>query len=248
MNLGPLTWVLLPVLLLLAAVLWRVALGRDPRQIVLAGVRAFAQLAVVALVIAWLSGRGPLAFAFVALMFAVAVWTCGRRIAPDGRWWLAAVPLAVGVVPVAALMFVSGVLPVDALAIIAVLGQQIGGAMSTTTLAGRRIRDELGQRFGEVEAAAALGLDWPRARGMVAGPVAGEAVLPSIDQTRTAGMVTLPGAFVGMILGGASAVDAGIVQLLVLVSLLAVNAATAGTTLWLCNRDAFRTPARAGSG
>ncbi len=33
---------------------------------------------------------------------------------------------------------------------------------------------------------------------MVAKPVAGEAVLPSIDQTRTSGLVTLPGAFVGL--------------------------------------------------
>jgi putative ABC transport system permease protein len=36
--------------------------------------------------------------------------------------------------------------------------------------------------------------------------------------------VTLPGAFVGLILGGASPLDAGMVQLLVLVSLLAAEA------------------------
>lgn len=231
--LGPNAWILLVVLLVLAAVVWRSALQRPPLQMLFAGVRALIQLAAVALVIGWLSGRGALAFAFVALMFVVGVWTSGHRVAPGGRWWMAALPMAAGVVPVAVLMFGFGVLPFNALAIIAVLGQQIGGSMSTLTLSGRRIRDELGMRRGEVEAAVALGFVWPQARLMVARPIAGEAVLPSIDQTRTAGLVTLPGAFVGMILGGASPLDAGLIQLLVLISLLLVNAVTASLALWL---------------
>ncbi len=244
--LGPRAWILLAVLLCLAAVVWRTALGRSPAQMLLAGTRALIQLAAVALAIGWLSGRGTLAFAFVALMFVVGVWTSGRRVAPEGRWWLAAVPLAAGVVPTAALLFAFGVLPLSALAVIAVVGQQIGGAMSTVTLAGRRIRDELALRNGEVEAAVALGFQWPAARSMVARPVAGEAVLPSIDQTRTAGLVTLPGAFVGMILGGAEPLDAGLIQLLVLVSLLLVNACAASVTLWLGCRGAWHAPGRGG--
>lgn len=242
--LGPNAWVLLAVMLALAAVVWRSALDRQPAQMVVAGLRALVQLAAVALVIGWLSNRGAWAFVFVGLMFAVGVWTSGRRVAPDGRWWMAAIPLAAGVIPVAGLMFAAGVLPFNALAIIAVLGQQIGGAMSTVTLTGRRIRDELALRNGEVEAALSLGFDWPAARSMVAKIVAGEAVLPSIDQTRTAGLVTLPGAFVGMILGGASPLDAGLIQLLVLISLLLVNSSAATVTLWLSCHGVWARPGR----
>lgn len=240
--LGPNAWILLAVMLLAAAAVWRTILGRPPAQMLVAGVRALIQLAAVALVIAWLSNRGAWAFAFVALMFVVGVWTSGHRVAPMGRWWIAAAPIAVGVAPVAAMMFAAGVLPLNALAIIAVLGQQMGGAMSTLTLAGRRIRDQLLLRNGEVEAAVALGFTWPAARMMVARPVAGEAMLPSLDQTRTAGLVTLPGAFVGMILGGATALDAGLIQLLVLVSLLLVNSITASAALWLGTMDAWEVP------
>ncbi|WP_218063130.1 ABC transporter permease [Arthrobacter sp. SDTb3-6] len=237
--LGPNAWVLLAVLLALAGAMWRVTLGRHPAQMLVAGLRALVQLAAVALVIAVLAGRGAWAFAFVGLMFLVGVWTCGRRVARTGRWWLAAIPLAAGVLPVAALMFAAGVLPFSALAIIAVLGQQIGGAMSTVTLSGRRIEDELVVRRGEVEAAVALGFMWFAARMMVGRPVAGEAVLPSVDQTRTAGLVTLPGAFVGMILGGAAPLDAGLIQLLVLISLLLVNSTAAAATLWLSCHGAW---------
>ena len=243
--LGPPAWILLAVFLVLAATIWRTALDRSAGQMLLAGLRALLQLSAVALVIALLSNSGVWAFAFVAVMFTVAVWTCGRRVAPEGRWWLAAVPLAAGVIPPAALLFAVGVLPVQALAIIAILGQQIGGAMSTVTLSGRRVRDELAVRRGEVEAAVALGFDWPAARMLVGQSVAGEAVLPSLDQTRTAGLVTLPGAFVGMILGGATPLDAGLVQLLVLISLLLVNSSAATVTLWLCCHGAWsRQPKR----
>jgi putative ABC transport system permease protein len=62
------------------------------------------------------------------------------------------------------------------------------------------------------------------ARALVARPVAHEALLPALDQTRTVGTVTLPGAFVGLVLGGASLLDAGLVRLVVLVSLLAAEA------------------------
>ena len=59
---------------------------------------------------------------------------------------------------------------------------------------------------------------------LVCRPAAGQALIPALDQTRTVGLVTLPGAFVGMLLGGASPVEAGAVQLFVLVALLAVEA------------------------
>ncbi|PXA65309.1 ABC transporter permease [Arthrobacter psychrochitiniphilus] len=240
--LGPNAWFLLAVMLLLAAVVWRWALGRSPFQLVTAGARALAQLSAVALIIAWLSQHTALSFSFVAFMFVMAVWTSGHRVAPSGRWWMAAIPLAAAVAPMAALMFAFGVLPFNALAIIAVLGQQIGGAMSAVTLSGRRIRDELHLRHGETEAAVALGFRWPTARFMVGLPVAGEAVLPAVDQTRTAGLVTLPGAFVGMILGGAAPLDAGMIQLLVLISLLFVNSTAAAMTLWLSTLAAWDRP------
>lgn len=38
---------------------------------------------------------------------------------------------------------------------------------------------------------------------MIVRPAASDALLPGLDQTRTVGLVTLPGAFVGMLLGGA---------------------------------------------
>ena len=48
-------------------------------------------------------------------------------------------------------------------------------------------------------------------------------MLPAIDQTRTVGLVTLLGAFVGVLLGGGTAGEAAASQILVLVGLLAAE-------------------------
>jgi putative ABC transport system permease protein len=64
-------------------------------------------------------------------------------------------------------------------------------------------------------------------------PVRQSALLPALDQTRTVGTVTLPGAFVGLVLGGASPLDAGLIQLVVLVSLLAAEAIAVAVTAYL---------------
>jgi putative ABC transport system permease protein len=54
-----------------------------------------------------------------------------------------------------------------------------------------------------------------------------------MDQTRTVGLVTLPGAFVGVLLAGASPAQAGAVQILVLIALLLVQALAVTVTIEL---------------
>jgi putative ABC transport system permease protein len=134
---------------------------------------------------------------------------------------------------VAGLILATGVLPLDPLALAAVVGQLIGGSMTAMNLSGRRLTQELSLRHGEIEAALALGLTVRNARSLVARPMAAEALIPALDQTRTVGTVTLPGAFVGLVLGGASPLDTGLVQLVVLVSLLAAKAVAISVATFL---------------
>ncbi|MGW6020431.1 ABC transporter permease [Streptomyces sp. NPDC055099] len=206
------------------------------REILVAGVRAAVQLGVVSLVIGWVIHHVVALFAFLLLMFAVAARTAGRRITSNGTWWWAALPIAVPVVPVVAALTLAGLLPVKGIAMIPVTGILIGGALTATVLGGRRSLDELSSRKGEFEAGLALGMLDRDARLEVIRPAASDALLPGLDQTRTVGLVTLPGAFVGMLLGGASPVLAGAVQLFVLIALMAVQAIAVATTVELVAR------------
>ncbi|POX36137.1 ABC transporter permease [Streptomyces sp. Ru73] len=223
---------------LLVAAVATAALRRldHARSIAVAGLRAAAQLAAVSFLIGWVVRALPLLVCFLLLMYAVAVRTAGRRITRNRTWWWAAAPIAAGVAPVVAVLLLTGLVPARGVTLIPVTGILIGGALTATVLGGRRALDELAARHGEVEAGLALGLADREARLEVARPVVSDALLPGLDQTRTVGLVTLPGAFVGMLLGGASPVQAGAVQLFVLVALLAVQAAAVAVVLELVAR------------
>jgi putative ABC transport system permease protein len=212
------------------------------RSTLIAGARAVLQLGVVSLLIGSIVGSVLLSAAFVLLMVAVAAWTAARRITPDRSGWWAGLPVAVAPLPVTGLLVLSGVVPAVGVAVIPMAGILIGGTMTATSLAGRRTLDELTNRRGEVEAALSLGFLQRDAALLIARPSAGQALVPAIDQTRTVGLVTLPGAFVGMLLGGATPVQAGAVQVLVLVLLLAVETVAVALMLELVCRGRIRRP------
>lgn len=209
--------------------------GRDD---LVAAARATVQLGVVGLVIAAVLGSWWLTGVFLAVMATVATVTAGRRLGSTGRLWLTALPVCGAAAPATAALLASGLLPLTPIAVVPVAGILLGGAMTATTLAGRRTLDALSSRHGEVEAALSLGFEDRDARLLVARDDAGLALVPGLDQTRTVGLVTLPGAFVGMLLGGATPLEAAGVQLLVLVALLLVQATAAAVTLELIARGA----------
>lgn len=216
--------IVLVVLVVVAAVTVGVGqLGRAWPVVVAAG-RAAGQLAAVSLVILAVLDSVWWAALFLAVMVAVATVTSAGRVASVRTAWRVVVPIVAGVVPVVALLLGSGVVAARPVVLVPVGGILVGGAMTATSLAGRRALDELHTRRGEYEAALALGFLPRSAAILICRPTAGTALVPGMDQTRTVGLVTLPGAFVGVLLGGGSPVQAGLTQLVVLISLLAVQA------------------------
>jgi putative ABC transport system permease protein len=139
--------------------------------------------------------------------------------------------IAAGVVPVLALILGSGVVPFNGAGLVPTAGIVIGGAMTAATLTGRRAYDEIAGSFGTYEAGLALGMQSPQAAFEVIQPTAKEALTPGLDQTRTVGLVTLPGAFVGVLLGGGTPLQAGAAQIMVLIGLMAAQAITAAVLL-----------------
>ncbi len=239
---GPALGVAMAVLVVVAvAVSAATRLGHG-RGVATAALRAVAQLAAVALVLAAVVEVEPLTAAFLLVMLATATVTAGRRMTRDRSWRWAAVPVASGPLLVVTALLATGVLPTEPLALIAVAGILIGGAMTSAALAGRRALDELAARRGEVEAALSVGL-LPRDAALeIARPQAATALIPVLDQTRTVGLVVLPGAFVGMLIGGADPIQAGAVQLFVLVALLAIEAIAVALTIELVARGMIVRP------
>ena len=205
-------------------------LGRIPldRQVVVAGLRAIVQLSLVALVITAVVGSIWLALLAVCVMFAMAVATTARRVGAPGAWPWAAAAMASGVVPVVAIVVATGAVPFVGVALIPVAGIIIGNTMTVHTLVGRRTFAALREEHGQYEAALSLGLTSSQSIDEIIARRVPEGIIPSLDQVRTSGLVTLPGAFIGVMLGGGSAVQAATAQVLVLFAIMATQAITAG--------------------
>jgi putative ABC transport system permease protein len=215
--------VLLLLLALAASSLGRLRLNRSVST---AALRAVVQLGLVSLVITAVLSHVWWSAAFALAMLGVAVFTSAGRIGARNAWPWVATAIAAGVVPVLAVIFASGAVPLTGAALVPMAGIIIGGAMTASSLTGRRAFGALRDEHGLYEAALSIGLPRPAAITEVVERHLPEALVPGLDQTRTVGLVTLPGAFVGVLLGGGTPLQAGAAQILVLVGLLATQAIT----------------------
>jgi putative ABC transport system permease protein len=202
---------------------------RTGRAVVVAALRAVGQLAAVSLVIAVVLQHLWSSLLFAVAMFAVAVAATARRVGAPRRWPWAAAAMAAGVLPVLVVIFASRAVPFTGPTVVPFAGIVTGGAMTAHSLAGRRVFAALREHRDTYEAALALGLPPRAAVDVVARHLLPEALVPGLDQTRTVGLVTLPGAFVGVLLGGGTPAQAGAAQVVVLVGLLAAQALTVVT-------------------
>ena len=224
------------VMAVLAALVYRFTRIGSVRVVPGALVRGAIQLAAISLILAAALAHLWSAVLVLIGMFAAASFTAARR-SKSGRSgaWLS-VALLAGIAVVLPLMLVSGVVPLEGVALVPIGGIVMGGAMTATSMAAKRGLDAVDSRYGEVEAALSLGFSQRDARWEVARTAASDALLPGVDQTRTVGLVTLPGAFVGVLLATGSAVQAGAVQILVLAGLLLAQTCSVAVAIELVAR------------
>jgi putative ABC transport system permease protein len=216
----------LVLLLTLALVASRVGRLRVEQSLATAAGRAVVQLAVVSLIITAVLSHLIWSAVFATFMLGVAVFTSASRMGARRAWPWVAMAIAAGVVPVLAIIFASGAVPWNGPSLVPMAGIIIGGGMTACSLSGRRAFAALRDEHGLYEAALSIGLPRPAAITEVIERHLPEALVPGLDQTRTVGLVTLPGAFVGVLLGGGTPVQAGAAQVVVLIGLLATQTIT----------------------
>lgn len=198
------------------------------RELLVAAGRALLQLGAVALVVTAVFDQLGLSALFLLVMLAAASASAAGRwgnVARARARALAAIGAGAGTV--LAVVFASGAFELQPRFLIPLAGIVIGGSMTATALAGRRLGEEVGDHVGTIEARLALGISARQALAPHISRAAVTALIPAIDQTKNVGLVTLPGAFVGMLLGGASPIEAAQVQLTVLFLLLGAESIAA---------------------
>lgn len=200
----------------------------------LAVLRGTLQLAAISLILSGIINDPIWVGVGLCVMFATAVGTVTRRIGAtlEHLGWVAAA-MGAGVAVTLLIVFASGAIEFSPRYVLAVGGIVIGNAMAIATLAGRRFGEAVGERWDEVEGWLALGATPRQSTRELARRAVYFAMVPATDQTKTTGLVTLPGAFVGAIFGGASPLEAGRFQIVVLAGILCAGSIAAVALLHL---------------
>ena len=192
----------------------RVGLGWFPLWAIL---RAVVQLAVIAALLRGILSLPWTVVGFLALMLTTASTTAGGRTAElhHGRR-NAVVGVLAGALASLVAIFALQLVDLQVRYLVAVAGIIIGNAMTAATLSGRNFQRGSRARRDEVEGWLALGATPAQAHDEIGREAVRESLLPTLDQTKATGLVTLPGAFVGALFGGASPIVAAQFQLVVL--------------------------------
>ena len=234
---------IIAVLLLAAIAVAGLRASSVPRAVspFLAILRGALQLAALSLVLSGIISNPWWVALGLVVMFVAAVYTASRRI--HATWTQAiAVGTAMfaGNAVVLVIVFSTGAIEFSPRYALAIGGIIIGNTMSISTLNGRGFQASVRDHWEEVEGRLALGATPIESTRDLARTAIYSALVPSIDQTRTTGIVVLPGAFVGAIFGGASPLEAGRFQIVVLSGILAAGTLTAIILLRLIGAVALK--------
>ena len=192
--------------------------------------RAVVQLGILSLILnGVISNRWWVAI-FLTVMVAAATWVIFRRLRVAPRYLpaLAGTVIGASAVPLV-VVFATGAVDFSPRYLLALGGIVIGNTMTVCTLTGRSLGSLFLSQRDEMEAWLSLGATPRRSALRAVRSAASTALIPSTDQTRTTGIVTLPGAFVGAVFAGASPIQAAQFQIVVLAAILAAGALSAAS-------------------
>lgn len=237
------TEVFISALLVLIAIAiaryWKIPVTRD---MALGSVRAFAQLVAVGYALEFIFDMESLLMVLFTLlvMTAVGAQAAAARIKNVKRSYLIAFSsIFVGSAITIATMLISGVISFEARYIIPLGGMIIGNAMNSAALAIERLSSDIRNNSLAIETSLALGKSWREASSKFIREAATTGMISMLNFMKTVGIVALPGTMTGMILAGASPLEAVLLQIIVAYMLLVAVTLTSVVAVELAVRTFF---------
>nr|AWA45169.1 UPF0014 membrane protein STAR2 [Saccharum spontaneum] len=203
--------------------------------------RSFVQLSLVGFVLHFIfvqKNATPwilLTYLFMARNVTVASYTAGQRAkqVPRGKY-IAFVSILLGTVVNMALLLMLDVFPFTPRYIIPAAGMMVSNAMNVTGVTMKKLRDDVKIQKNLVETALALGASPREATLQQMRRSLGIALSPAIDNAKTQRLINLPGAMTGLIMAGASPLQAVQVQIVLKNVIMAASTVSGICLSYLC--------------
>ncbi len=218
---------------------FRVKMGLD---IIDAAIRSLVQLIAIGYVLTFIFNlQSPVyVILMITVMAGVATYNSGKRGKKVKNSYVIS-GIAIYVTTIVTIAILSGfnIIPFEAQFIIPVAGMVIGNVMNATSLALMRLHDEIHANKAKVEAALSLGATPRQAAQFALQKAITTAMVPVVDRAKVVGIVSLPGGMSGMILAGASPLEAVKFQIVIMYMLLGSPFLTVAITGMLAYKQYF---------
>ncbi|TYG73963.1 hypothetical protein ES288_D04G144000v1 [Gossypium darwinii] len=199
--------------------------------------RAFLQLSIIGFVLQFIFNQDNSGWIVLAYLFMVSVagYTAGQRAkhVPRGKY-VAGVSILAGTTLTMFVLVVLNVFPFTPRYIIPVAGMMVGNAMTVTGVTMKRLRDDIKLQMSLVETALALGATPHQATLEQVKRALVISLSPVLDNAKTVGLISLPGAMTGLIMGGASPLEAIQLQIVVMNMLIGASTVSSIMSTYLC--------------
>ena len=212
------------------------------KDLLVATVRGFVQLILIgyALQLIFNQDNPFLTSAILLVMVSIAGYTSGKRAkALRHSYWIGILSIGVGTVVTIGILVLLRVFAFVPQNIIPVGGMVVGNAMSVATLVMMRLRTDFQEQQLLIESKLALGATSREATLTQFRRAMRSAMIPMVDTTKTVGLIKLPGAMTGMILAGASPLEAVRLQIIVMYMLMGAVTFTGLVAAYLTYRTYF---------
>ncbi|XP_022744293.1 protein ALUMINUM SENSITIVE 3-like [Durio zibethinus] len=207
------------------------------KEMIYSILRAFLQLSVIGFILQFIFNQKNSGWIVLAYLFMVSVagYTACQRAkhVPRGKY-VAGVSILAGTAVTMFVLVVLNVFPFTPRYIIPVAGMMVGNAMTVTGVTMKGLRDDIKIQMNLVETALALGATPRQATLEQVKRALVIALSPVLDNAKTVGLISLPGAMTGLIMGGASPLEAIQLQIVVMNMLIGASTVSSIMSTYLC--------------
>lgn len=178
--------------------------------------------------------------ASIIIMVANAAWNASRRAngLPNAfKYSLIALFLSVSIT--LSILVLSGAIAFVPSQVIPINGMIIGNGMNVVGLSFRNLENQFYSNRQEIQEKLALGANKKQASKPIITEAIKGSLQPTVDTTKTVGIVTLPGMMTGLIIAGIDPMDAIMYQILVFFMLISASSIASVVGVYLSYQEYF---------
>ncbi len=215
---------------------------RLEKEVIIGVVRAVVQLVIVGYILEYVFGYKNPVFTTLLLLFMIfnAAYNAAKRGKAIKKGLIISfLSITVGTIVTLAILVLSKTIQYEPYQIIPVSGMIVGNAMVALGLCYKQMATDFKNKREEVETKLSLGADiLPSSIEIIRDSIK-TGMLPTIDSTKTLGIVSLPGMMTGLILAGSSPMEAIKYQIMVTFMLLSTTSISSFIACYLSYRSFF---------